>query len=639
MPRKKKTDKTIGCFDAERMRQAVDLVIKEKKSARKVAVELGLKFQTLYRYVKKYKENPDCRMSPNYSVNLVIPRELELELVEYLLQCSRMFYGLTLKDCSKLTYQLALKNGLKMPSAWEEFKMATDSWMRAFRKRHPQLALRTPEACSLSRATSFNPTNVNKYFDNLDEVYSRHENFANGTRVYNLDETATTTVQVSAKVIAEKGARQFSKATSAERGTLVTTCCFINATGTHLPPVMIFPRVNFKPFMLKGAPTGTLGLAAKSGWMTAELFVDVLKHFVKHICSSPANPSLLLMDNHESHLSIEALDYCKENGVTVLTFPPHCTHKLQPLDVGVMKPFKAYYNSCVDDWMRCNPGNTFSIYDVAGCVGIAYPKAMNPVTIINSFRKTGIMPFDRDIFTEYDFMGCAVTDRNDPSLGNNASTSQNERPSVENDVATPKNERPGPSTWVSPEDVLPFPKAGPRKNSGTQRNKGRTMIPTDTPEKMLLEEKKLKRKCRKQLFSKKKLKEDTSDESDEGAAESETSDEELSSEKESEDDEELVMQIPERDPDPDEYILVEFKTKAKPVYYVGRVIERAGSDYNVRFLRRATADKFHEPDVSEEAMVLKSDIKMILTPIVGKATKRQSSYVTFSINFSNINVR
>lgn len=31
------------------------------------------------------------------------------------------------------------------------------------------------------------------------------------------------------------------------------------------------------------------------------------------------NPSLLIMDNHELHLSIEALDLAKENGVTILT--------------------------------------------------------------------------------------------------------------------------------------------------------------------------------------------------------------------------------------------------------------------------------------------------------------------------------
>lgn len=50
------------------------------------------------------------------------------------------------------------------------------------------------------------------------------------------------------------------------------------------------------------------------------------------------------MDNHESHITIAAVAYCKENGVVLLTFPPHCSHKLQPLDRGVYGPLKSYFN-------------------------------------------------------------------------------------------------------------------------------------------------------------------------------------------------------------------------------------------------------------------------------------------------------
>ncbi|KAJ8929237.1 hypothetical protein NQ314_018116 [Rhamnusium bicolor] len=93
----------------------------------------------------------------------------------------------------------------------------------------------------------------------------REPAFADDTRVYNLDETCTMTVQKSAKVLAVKGQKQIGKVTSAEKGTLISTCCIINAAGNSLPPIMIFPRVHFKQHMLVGAPTGTLGLATPSG--------------------------------------------------------------------------------------------------------------------------------------------------------------------------------------------------------------------------------------------------------------------------------------------------------------------------------------------------------------------------------------
>lgn len=135
-----------------------------------------------------------------------------------------MFYGLTLVDTRKLAYELAAINKILVPQKWHTTELAGLEWLHTFRKRYPSLSLRTPEGCSLSRATSFNRHNVAKFYNNLEDVMSRHSAFGNGTRVYNLDETNTMTVQKSAKVLAVKGQKQVAKVTSAERGTLVTTC-------------------------------------------------------------------------------------------------------------------------------------------------------------------------------------------------------------------------------------------------------------------------------------------------------------------------------------------------------------------------------------------------------------------------------
>jgi hypothetical protein len=60
----------------------------------------------------------------------------------------------------------------------------------------------------------------------LEEILNRTREFVDGTRIFNLDETATTTV-----IIAKKGIKQVSSTTSGERGILVTTCCVISANG------------------------------------------------------------------------------------------------------------------------------------------------------------------------------------------------------------------------------------------------------------------------------------------------------------------------------------------------------------------------------------------------------------------------
>jgi len=112
--------------------------------------------------------------------------------------------------------------------------------LTGFRKRHPKISIRTPEACSIARAMAFNKTNVQTFQDKLEEVLLRHENFRNGSRVYNLDETNTSTVGNSLKVISPKGVKQIHQVKGSERGVSVTTCVIIGAYGIVLPPLFLF---------------------------------------------------------------------------------------------------------------------------------------------------------------------------------------------------------------------------------------------------------------------------------------------------------------------------------------------------------------------------------------------------------------
>lgn len=275
MPRTRTRKTQKGLFTDDNMREAVESVLKGA-SIRQVAIAHNFHHSTLARYVKKQKQSdtPLTRMTPNYSVRRVFTLEQENELVRYLVSCSKMFYGLPMNECRQIALEMALLNNITVPKSWHVKKMAGIDWMDGFRSRNPILSLRTPEGCSLARATSFNPHNVAIFYDKLYEVLQRNPNFSNGSRIYNLDETSTMTVQKHQKVLAVKGTRQVSKVTSGERGTLVTTACIIAASGQYLPPVMIFPRVHFKSHMLNGAPPGTLGLATSSGWMNTDLFKD-----------------------------------------------------------------------------------------------------------------------------------------------------------------------------------------------------------------------------------------------------------------------------------------------------------------------------------------------------------------------------
>uniref|UniRef100_A0A1B0D8L0 DDE-1 domain-containing protein n=1 Tax=Phlebotomus papatasi TaxID=29031 RepID=A0A1B0D8L0_PHLPP len=71
--------------------------------------------------------------------------------------------------------------------------------------------------------------------------------------------------------------------------------------------------------------------------------------------TSMTNPVLLVLDNHQSHLSIAGLKFCVDNGINVLSIPPHSSHKLQPLDRSVYGPFKRAMAAHMDSWMNAHP--------------------------------------------------------------------------------------------------------------------------------------------------------------------------------------------------------------------------------------------------------------------------------------------
>lgn len=82
--------------------------------------------------------------------------------------------------------------------------------------------------------------------------------------------------------------------------------------------------------MTKGAPPGSKAVAYPSGWMTGDNFDIYWTHFIKFVKCTKESPVLAILDNHDSHITPQGIQKCKD---TLLTLPPHTSHKLQPLDI------------------------------------------------------------------------------------------------------------------------------------------------------------------------------------------------------------------------------------------------------------------------------------------------------------------
>ena len=152
---------------------------------------------------------------------------------------------------------------------------------------------------------------------------------------------------------------------------------------------MIFPHVcvsakKCKSYMPTNAPVGSIGAANQSGWITVELFLVYLHHFQKHKKCSLEDLFLILLDNHVSHISLEAVDRVKLYGIIMLTTHPHTTHKLKPLEKTVFDPVKKYFEPFLNNQVKCSPGSTFTLYQIGGIAKEACDIAFSRKNIVKN---------------------------------------------------------------------------------------------------------------------------------------------------------------------------------------------------------------------------------------------------------------
>lgn len=166
------------------------------------------------------------------------------------------------------------------------------------------------------------------------------------------------------------------------------------------------------PQLQKGGPAGTLYTCSDKGWITEDLFLQYVQLFEKFVKASQEDPVLLIMDNHSTHSTLQAYEFCKANGIILLSIPPHTSHRMQPLDVTFYGPLKTAYNSECSKYLRNHPHEKISPFEVAELFNNAFIRVATPEKAIKGFQTTGICPLNPDVFTEEDFEPAALQGTN-----------------------------------------------------------------------------------------------------------------------------------------------------------------------------------------------------------------------------------
>ena len=149
-----------------------------------------------------------------------------------------------------------------------------------------------------------------------------------------------------------------------------------------------------------GGPLASRYAVSHNGWMTEESFVDWLKAlFIPSL--PPTRPVLLILDGHKSHITYEVRELARDNNIHLLKLPPHTTHLLQLLDIGVFNLMKGTWQTAVADFTR-RERRLISKSDFPRLLKQVW-ESFKSQWAVSAFSKTGIVPFNPNCIPDESF--------------------------------------------------------------------------------------------------------------------------------------------------------------------------------------------------------------------------------------------
>ena len=149
-------------------------------------------------------------------------------------------------------------------------------------------------------------------------------------------------------------------------------------TDVYIQAVMfIFKWKRWTDLLVRNCPTGSIGHPSPNGWIGQDLFLTYLRHFVAFTKPSETNLVLLVIDGHQSHKSLRAVEFARQNHITILTLRPHSSHRLQPLDLTFFGPLEKVLNAEMDKWKLTHAAQRITDYDLCQVFTPAYQRVAN----------------------------------------------------------------------------------------------------------------------------------------------------------------------------------------------------------------------------------------------------------------------
>lgn len=180
---------------------------------------------------------------------------------------------------------------------------------------------------------------------------------------------------------------------------LLATIC---ADGSALPPALIYQGAShdLQDTWLQdfnhSYEEAYFAVSVK-GWTNEELGLSWLSKIFEPRTKEKAGNAkrLLIVDGHSSHVNMKFINFCDNHGIILAILPPHSTHRLQPLDVGIFSPLSTAYSYEIDQYIQSSHGfSTITKRSFWSLFRGAWKTALTFNNIRSAFAATGIHPLE-----------------------------------------------------------------------------------------------------------------------------------------------------------------------------------------------------------------------------------------------------
>jgi DDE superfamily endonuclease len=266
-------------------------------------------------------------------------------------------------------------------------------WFQKWLKNTPTLHTIKTKPIARNRVETHTEKDIENWFERYRYTLDKYK-VQSARNIYNMDESgARVGCPTGEEVVVPIHIKELYTA-SPENRKSVTIIEAISADGREPPPLLIIcpgKRI-MESWIHDNLKGGEVIALSPTGYTNEGIAIAWLKHFIKYTNAGPDKPwKILLLDGHITHENEDFIILAHENHIKPFEYPSHLTHILQPLDVGVFRPWKHYHNQAIHHALR-NLDFEYTITSFFRDLSNIQEQTFKEYTIKNVFSNSGMWP-------------------------------------------------------------------------------------------------------------------------------------------------------------------------------------------------------------------------------------------------------